>query len=1126
MLTRRPWPALLILVALIACNFGAAPAPARAATLPVVDDFESGLPSGADANGLGIGFVTFNDPNSSVAITTTTAPPAPVPGAADPNSVLKIDLNVVSFAGFAHAFGDEAMESWTPQDWSAYEGLSFWFYGNNSGTAMFVDVLENRNPGSTRDDAERWSFAFVDAFSGWQEIKIPFTSLTRKEIGNGAPNDGLELTEVYGWAFGTITTPAPQTYYIDNAALYGVAPERPLTVGFSTRGFAATEGATASVTVKLGKASPDPVTVRYATADGSATAGRDYLPASGTLTFAPGVREQTFNVTLLDDANWEGGETILLSLSDATVATIGGVITARIDIGDNEPFDANLVDDFERAPALYTATPRTELRSYELAAGSSMAIPGQDAYERVLRADRPGSSGYTISRSFAAAEDWSDAGGLSFWLYGHNTGKNLTVTLRDNRAEDAQADQLRLVWRDEFNGRAGSPPDPRFWSYEIGDGSVNSIPGWGNDELQYYTDDPQNVALDGAGNLVITARDAGDSGLTCYYGPCQYTSGRLLTQHKFEFGYGRVEARIKVPAGAGLWPAFWSLGSDIAAVGWPQTGEIDIMEFVGRVPNEVFGTIHGPGYSGGQSFGDTYDVGEPVGNRYHVFAVEWQPDLIIWSINGIEYHRATPDDVAPNQWVFDHSFFLLLNMAVGGNFGGTVDPNLTFPRSMLVDYVRVYADRDSAERFTATVKDDFSGWRQVTLPFSAFERARQQPDGAPNDGLTLTKIWGYDLTVPSPARNPLLLDQIRLTCSDTATVTSTADNGAGSLRKAIGSVCAGGTVVLDASLAGQTIALVGGPLTLDKNVSIDASAAPGAIVSGGGTDRVLVVNAGVTASVTGLTLADGYGWRLAGGVLNNGNLTLDHVTVRNNTMATDAGDFWQGGGGIYSGDGATLTLIDSTVADNSARWSGGGIYAFFNTTTTIVRSTISGNTSGDVGGAIRSLGTMTIANSTISGNAATGWHGGAIFQTDGDISIANSTIANNSAPDGAASTLFIGQFGGGFTPTLRLTNTIISGNSWYACEKFASGTTGTVISGGNNLMQDDSCNPAASDSIQSDAGLGALADNGGPTLTHALSAGSQAIDAGGAASCPATDQRGVTRPQGAGCDVGAFERVP
>ena len=155
-------------------------------------------------------------------------------------------------------------------------------------------------------------------------------------------------------------------------------------------------------------------------------------------------------------------------------------------------------------------------------------------------------------------------------------------------------------------------------------------------------------------------------------------------------------------------------------------------------------------------------------------------------------------------------------------------------------------------------------------------------------------------------------------------------------------------------------------------------------ISGGGAVRVFEVNAGATATVKNLILKNGYGWQLAGGVLNNGKLTLDHVVVTANTMATDAGDYWQGGGGIYNGDGATLNLVDSTVSNNHAAWSGGGIYSFFNTTTTIVRSTISGNVSNDVGGGIRSLGNMTIANSTISGNTATGWHGGAIFQTDGN----------------------------------------------------------------------------------------------------------------------------------------------
>ncbi len=150
--------------------------PVLAAGIPIIDDFESGLPSGKDANGSDIGFVTFKDPNSSVAISTTNTPPTPVPGATDPNMVLKMDLSVVSYAGFVHNFENASVDTWVPQDWSAYEGISFWLYGNNSSTTMFIDVLDNRNPGSTRDDAERWSIDFPDNFSGWKEIKIPFAS--------------------------------------------------------------------------------------------------------------------------------------------------------------------------------------------------------------------------------------------------------------------------------------------------------------------------------------------------------------------------------------------------------------------------------------------------------------------------------------------------------------------------------------------------------------------------------------------------------------------------------------------------------------------------------------------------------------------------------------------------------------------------------------------------------------------------------------------------------------------------------------------------------------------------------------------------------------------------------------
>ena len=1097
----------------------AAVMPVLAATLPVIDDFESGLPTGTDANGVGVGFVTFSDPNSTVAISTTATPPAPVPGAADPNNVLKMDLNVVSYAGFVHNFENASIDTWVSQDWSAYEGISFWLYGNNSGTTMFVDVLDNRNPGSTRDDAERWSIDVPDNFSGWKEIKIPFDSMHRKEIGNGAPNDGFGLTEVYGWALGTITTPAPQSYYVDNAMVYGVAPIRPLTVGFTAIDYRFTEGTTATLTAKLSKPSADPVTVQYATSFGSAIPNRDFTPTNGTLTFPPNTTLKSFTIQTIDNQKYQGERGVLVALLNPTGgASLGIPPITRLTILDTESYDPTLLDDFESFPYLWSIDKKATLSNLEIAAGDPLALPNQGAFEHLLQAaQKSGKGTYSFSRTFPIGQDWSDAGGVSFWYYGRNSNKDIILSLDNNPAVDNDPSTWTMVWSDEFDGKPGTAPNANVWGQEVGDGTANGIAGWGNSELEYYTGGTNNVSTDGAGNLNITTKKA-DGSLMCYYGPCEYTSARLLTKNRFEVAYGRVEARIKVPQGSGLWPAFWMLGTDIDQVNWPQTGEIDIMENVGRLPNQVFGTLHGPGYSGGQSYGGSYTLGKPVGNDYHIFAVAWQPDKIVWYIDGIPYFSATPNDafLQGKQWVFNHPFFILMNVAVGGNFGGTVGAETTFPQSMSVDYVRLYQTQLAPVSHSVALRDDFTGWKKISIPFTSFL-------GADGSGVDTANIKALRFTIPDGSSKPVMVDQIRLNCPSEVTVLNNADNGAGSLRKALGTACVGGTINFSDTLAGQTITLLAGPLTLGKNVTIDGSAAPGLTINGNHTDRVFIVNANTTATLRNLTITNGYGFQLAGGILNNGSLTLDHAVVTQNTMATNAGDYWQGGGGIYSGSGATLNLVDSTVSNNHAAWSGGGIYSFFNTTTNIVRSTISGNVSNDVGGAIRSLGNFTITNSTISGNTATGWHGGAIFQTDGNITITNSTIVNNIGPDWAPSALFIGQFGGSFVPTLTLTNTIITGNHWYACEKFASGTTGNIVSGGHNLIQDGSCNSVASDLILGDAQIGPLADNGGPTLTHALQPSSQAINAADDAVCPATDQRGVTRPQGAHCDIGSYE---
>jgi beta-glucanase (GH16 family) len=733
-----------------------------------------------------------------------------------------------------------------------------------------------------------------------------------------------------------------------------------------------------------------------------------------------------------------------------------------------------------------------------------------------------------FGRDFAMAQDWSLAEGISFWFYGTGSGSTFQVEVKDNRRPDPGPSGWRPLWREEFRGPAGRPPDRRLFSYDLGDGSANNIPGWGNSELQYYTDDPANAALDGAGRLVITAR-AGDGTLSCYYGPCRYTSARLKTLGKREVGYGRVEARITLPRGAGLWPAFWSMGTDLGQVGWPQAGEIDIMEWVGRQPEEVFGTIHGPGYSGGASFGGVRDFGRDISEETHVFAVEREPGEIRWYVDGELYHRATPADVAPDPWVFDHPFFLLLNMAVGGNFGGPVSPDTVFPQTMKVDYIRVFGAPDTAERFSAPFVDDFVGWRKVTVPFGTFQRSARQPFRAPNDGFGRSEVWGYGFVLPEGGTRggDMWLARVELEAARHVTVTTADDTGAGSLRQLLAGLPVGGTVSFAPALAGQTISLVSGPLVLAKNVTIDATAAPGLVLSGNDADRVFIVNAGVNAGLQGLTVANGFGFDLAGGILNNGSLTLDRCTVRNNRVAAASNDFWKGGGGIYNGGGSTLVLRDSVVRDNTTQLvDGGGVYVFLNAAATVERSTISGNTAGNVGGGLRSLGQVTLTNSTISGNTAIAWYGGAIFHTDGVMALVHATVTGNvSNPSGPAA-LFVGTFTSA-SASLSIASSVIGHNQDIGCfaGRFGGGTV-TLTSGGHNVFTDATCAPAATDQVVGNALLGPLADNGGPTPTHALLPASPALDAADPALCPATDQRGTPRPQGPACDVGAFERTP
>jgi beta-glucanase (GH16 family) len=235
-----------------------------------------------------------------------------------------------------------------------------------------------------------------------------------------------------------------------------------------------------------------------------------------------------------------------------------------------------------------------------------------------------------------------------------------------------------IVWRDEFDGPAGVAPDATKWTHELGGW------GWGNKELQNYTDSTSNAALDGAGNLVITARAEASGGNN-------YSSARLTTKGLFARAYGRFEARMRLAHGRGLWPAFWIMGDDIDAVGWPSCGEMDIVEEKGGVPGSVAASVHGPQKLAAIDVPATryLDLASGSDVDVHVYAVEWDPDNIVFLVDDTPYLRITP--AQRPRWVYDHPFFILVNLAVGGLFPGSPDSTTMLPQSIAIDYVRVSA---------------------------------------------------------------------------------------------------------------------------------------------------------------------------------------------------------------------------------------------------------------------------------------------------------------------------------------------------------------------------------------------------------------------------------------------------
>jgi beta-glucanase (GH16 family) len=292
------------------------------------------------------------------------------------------------------------------------------------------------------------------------------------------------------------------------------------------------------------------------------------------------------------------------------------------------------------------------------------------------RGDGSTGSGTTGSGSTATSGSGSSTG----------TGSGSTTGTSGTTGSTPQSSQ-KLIFDDEFNGPSGAAPDPTKWQ------AVDGYWGIGNGELENYTSRTSNVALDGQGDLAITARaetnKSSTDGVTR-----QYTSGRLQTKGLFQFQYGALQARIQLPAGQGLWPAFWALGSNIDSVGWPACGEIDVMENLGNDPFTMYGSIHGPLTTNSNSqYGltATEHSSTSLASGFHTYGVTWSPNSITFSLDGVAYVTRTPASLATNQaWSYNQPFYLLLNLAVGGTWPGAPDASTQFPARMLVDWVRVY----------------------------------------------------------------------------------------------------------------------------------------------------------------------------------------------------------------------------------------------------------------------------------------------------------------------------------------------------------------------------------------------------------------------------------------------------
>ena len=873
----------------------------------LLDDFEvDELFFAQDEFGNNIGIVSWGDTAGNVVLSLTDTTREGVT-----NRALTIQYDITTFGGFSHVLTVDG-ETWDSQDWTAFNAITFWYFGSNTDAEVQFEIFDNRNPESDGDTAERWFYRFVDDSLGWRLIEIPFVEFQRRSDWqpDGAPNDDLGLTEVHGYAFTMPAGTGPKVAFVDDVGLFimpGVAmpgEEAPVEVG-GTAG-SRPEAIDNEVYVApfpveieldgefddwddvpgvyMGSGLGRPSVTFYAAADMEylyvhATVfdpniisgqhasnywnedsiefyfnGTDNLDATtytdgiAQLTIPPlnigaapedvvlsGVRGSSLNAQVItveiedgwaveiaiplqsdiwditpetgremgfqvhlnaasennrdtkliwsvfdtSDSSYQNpsvfGKLIFWNSADAPI--VSGEYEFMSELGEDgsvDDFENGIwigEDDFDNWVGLVPQTADTSLSIRQVLPETALALPGQEEPNNVLVIETGGFRHIFTNSDDWISQDWSAYNAVGFWLYGSNSGDELTVEILNGlNAEDpatqaiatytlldefsgwqyftvpfalfeqpdsefnavevagyglagttgmAHIDDVRLfnventsqiitsdapsessfildetiswdsrewdlIWSDEFDAEANTPIDDASWTCEVGGW------GWGNNEFQYYTTSLENVAHDGEGNLAIHALEQSPEDGDCWYGTCEYTSARCITLDKVEFTYGRVEARIRLPYGQGVWPAFWMLGANFPEVDWPASGEIDIVENVGHERQTVHGTIHGPGYSGSSGVGNSYSINENFSDDYHIFAIDWDPYVIRWYVDGELYGTASIDNIGNSKWVYDQDFFLITNIAVGGNWPGSPDETSEFPQTMLIDYVRVY----------------------------------------------------------------------------------------------------------------------------------------------------------------------------------------------------------------------------------------------------------------------------------------------------------------------------------------------------------------------------------------------------------------------------------------------------